>query len=421
MSGRLLGGSTLCVIALAASLASGCSEEMVEEGPAAETPRGTGKADAPGRCAPADCGGPAASGSCWCDDLCAGYGDCCANRDEVCGCVPNECAPGDCGEVPDGCGGTVDCGECPVAACTARVPEDYASVADAVRALAQLGGKICVGAGTYGAYVGIASDGPSDRPLEIVGVSRESTVLTGNLGVGAYPMGVTIRDVTVRGVVSVDGSPATLRRCSLAAPPSHDSTLWIRATPRSGTAPYEILIDGCDISGPDYHRAVKIYPAESTGYGVRIQNSYIHDAGTGIDVSYPHETWRGSVVLVNNTIADHRHRALYFSRPPAGLTYANNLIVDSEAGIAMTGTSTSGTPLHSHNALSGNGVNYSGLAVPGPAYVTAPPRLDSGTPPAPLGGSPLIGAADPALAPATDFSGVPRDASPDIGCAERRP
>lgn len=30
------------------------------------------------------CGGPSASGACWCDDLCGFFGDCCADADEFC-------------------------------------------------------------------------------------------------------------------------------------------------------------------------------------------------------------------------------------------------------------------------------------------------------------------------------------------------
>ena len=43
-----------------------------------------GKADAPGSCQPADCGGQASIGQCWCDDLCAQYDDCCADVQAVC-------------------------------------------------------------------------------------------------------------------------------------------------------------------------------------------------------------------------------------------------------------------------------------------------------------------------------------------------
>ena len=37
-----------------------------------------------GLCTVVDCGGPALDGSCWCDELCEGYGDCCSNKSDVC-------------------------------------------------------------------------------------------------------------------------------------------------------------------------------------------------------------------------------------------------------------------------------------------------------------------------------------------------
>jgi Kazal-type serine protease inhibitor domain/Somatomedin B domain len=43
-----------------------------------------GKADAVGSCAASDCDGQAEGGNCYCDDQCAEYGDCCADRVEVC-------------------------------------------------------------------------------------------------------------------------------------------------------------------------------------------------------------------------------------------------------------------------------------------------------------------------------------------------
>lgn len=53
-----------------------------------ESPRGPlGKADAPGTCVAEDggdhCGGKS-DGACWCDDLCAEYGDCCGDKQPVC-------------------------------------------------------------------------------------------------------------------------------------------------------------------------------------------------------------------------------------------------------------------------------------------------------------------------------------------------
>lgn len=95
----------------------------VERGP-------LGKADRAGQCMPDDCGGPVGYGSCWCDEMCHKYGDCCDNKADVCGaptCEPQECGPkplflelcddgstagaGDCVMTPDGCEWEIE--ECP--------------------------------------------------------------------------------------------------------------------------------------------------------------------------------------------------------------------------------------------------------------------------------------------------------------------
>lgn len=57
------------------------ADEISEE----EVERGTnGKAEAPGSCQPADCGGQGSVGQCWCDDACEGFGDCCSDKRQVC-------------------------------------------------------------------------------------------------------------------------------------------------------------------------------------------------------------------------------------------------------------------------------------------------------------------------------------------------
>lgn len=52
---------------------------------ASQTARGPlGKADIVGTCAQSDCEGAAPGGNCWCDDACTEYGDCCADKVEIC-------------------------------------------------------------------------------------------------------------------------------------------------------------------------------------------------------------------------------------------------------------------------------------------------------------------------------------------------
>ena len=68
------------------------------------------------------CDGKTASGNCWCDDLCATYGDCCSDKATVCdagGCVSD-----------DQCGDDQYCAEimcittpCPPSTCVAKASE----------------------------------------------------------------------------------------------------------------------------------------------------------------------------------------------------------------------------------------------------------------------------------------------------------
>src|SRR5262249_5317447 len=62
--------------------------------------------------------------------------------------------------------------------------------------------------------------------------------------------------------------------------------------------------------------------------------------------------------------------------------------------------------------------NYGGGAVPPPGGVTSHPMLDAASPPRPRAGSPLIGAADAAMAPPADYWGTPRGARAGIGAVQ---
>ena len=66
----------------AAALLAACAADGDARETAAD--RGPiGKADLVGSCGDTDCDG-AAPGNCWCDELCVEYGDCCADRVEIC-------------------------------------------------------------------------------------------------------------------------------------------------------------------------------------------------------------------------------------------------------------------------------------------------------------------------------------------------
>lgn len=74
---------------VASALAGACAVAEDSSAPSDDGERGSiGKADLVGSCeTPAGvdfCGGKG-TGTCWCDELCVGYGDCCSDAGEVCG------------------------------------------------------------------------------------------------------------------------------------------------------------------------------------------------------------------------------------------------------------------------------------------------------------------------------------------------
>ena len=68
---------------IALTLLAGCAA-AADDGEVAAERAPLGKADVIGTCASTDCDGQAVDGNCWCDDDCARFGDCCADRVEVC-------------------------------------------------------------------------------------------------------------------------------------------------------------------------------------------------------------------------------------------------------------------------------------------------------------------------------------------------
>lgn len=66
--------------------------------------------------APDGCGGTLDCGACSGNQTCGGG---CSSAPNVCGCCPKTCADQgfECGKGPDGCGGVLDCGTCPATSC----------------------------------------------------------------------------------------------------------------------------------------------------------------------------------------------------------------------------------------------------------------------------------------------------------------
>jgi|GEM_PF-2210609 len=76
----------MLLVAAVALAASGCDAgpepTAANDGDRRAAAASLGKADAPGTCKDS-CGGKG-KGQCWCDDLCANYGDCCADKADQC-------------------------------------------------------------------------------------------------------------------------------------------------------------------------------------------------------------------------------------------------------------------------------------------------------------------------------------------------
>jgi hypothetical protein len=156
---------SLCLpIALSACVsATGTSDD-------AQTERGPlGKADAAGSCASDEgdfCGGKSDE-ACWCDDLCADYGDCCSDYEGVCldegGCSSNDdCDPGEfCSFDAGTCDESPTDGEC------APMPEACIQVfAPVCGCDGQTYGNSCVasGNGVNVDHTGPCNDNPPDPP-----------------------------------------------------------------------------------------------------------------------------------------------------------------------------------------------------------------------------------------------------------------
>jgi hypothetical protein len=73
---RILFAATLVVLGACAAVDAG-DDSSIERGP-------LGKADNVGSCVDSGCDGPAPYGTCWCDELCDDYGDCCDDVVGVC-------------------------------------------------------------------------------------------------------------------------------------------------------------------------------------------------------------------------------------------------------------------------------------------------------------------------------------------------
>lgn len=311
---------------------------------------------------------------------------------------------------------TCNAGKCAFSCTGSTVPGDYATVQNAVDALAATGkdATICLDEHTYTeAQIIIKDPGAHKKSLTIIGLSMDRSKIAGDVyvlnqgGFGA---------VTFQGVHLAGGATSTALQLG-DNPTTKVSLLACRLSGQTGVTSYdgELLVDGCDIAvGKGY--GVESFNNGSLPAKVTVQNSYIHGCGAGVSAG----TMGGNVNMdfrfLDDTVVGCGDGLSLSVDTSMTALYANSIFTGETVGVRRTGAGTQVT--HGHNALWGNVSNYVGAA-DGPGYVKADCLLDTtGPAPALKPGSPCLGAGDPSVAPATDFYGVPRGAKADIGAVQ---
>lgn len=338
-----------------------------------------------------------------------------------------------------------------------QVPGDYATIRDALLALAPVGGTICLGATTYKENIpeGWA---PFGAPLTLSGVSATQTHISGPVALSSSA-NVTIKGIDFDGGSQIALEAATTATLTIEGSSFHGShwggalrvnasTAVISAvTANNGgqgpaiaivagvnASPISATIDESDLSGPSQNgagsAAVAIEDELEHGGEVKmlVQNSYLHDAFAGaafkLTSSKPF-TIGDALTLENNTIM-RTGTGLYVppevmfdttTTTPLIAAY-NNLFVDNGVAVGFMDSGSGYPPNYAsgNDLFFGNTTNFSGPAKDGSGDVKTDPLLDgSSTPPTLKAGSSAKGAGDPAHAPDHDYWGRPRGASADIG------
>ncbi len=319
---------------------------------------------------------------------------------------------------------TCNAGSCQFACVGTNVPGDYATIQAAINANAGTSDlTICLKAQNYPETVSATSSPATPKNLTIIGVSSSVSSINAMTFEYAPFSNIAIRGVSITTGINLDylQKPIQFVGCKI-------TTTSYTAVTIEGAA--DVLIDGCDVSSNASYPAINdmVYPVTSTSIPgsqkLVVQNSYVHDSYLGVELSLNQYFSSGSaptatVNVINDTF-NNNSTAIQTggSYEPVTFTYANNLIVnDKTYGIDQEATQETITT--KNNALFGNTNNYSGSAVDGPSYVKADVKLDSTqNPPGLSADSPARGAADSTMAPSTDFWGVARSSSTDIGAIQ---
>lgn len=307
------------------------------------------------------------------------------------------------------CGGTFcradqtcNSGSCSFPCTGTNVPGDYATLANAVSALAPTGGTICLKAQAYPETVTVS--GTAGKTLTIVGPNAADTKVN-TLYVSSGYDAVSLRGIS--GTFYANGR-SKMDAIGLAG------SVYVQSN-----GPQEIRLDGVNLGGsaasPSSY-GLYVYPQNGGSPKVTVTSSYIHDATYGV---YIYGYYGASEVTVLNSTFSGNDTGISVTSASYSptLTYSNNLFVNHKSfAISLATAPTQLT--HENNLLFGNANNYSGSAADGAGYLKVDPNLDNASPPEPKPGSPARGSALGTRAPALDYYGVARGGGADRGAVQ---
>jgi hypothetical protein len=323
------------------------------------------------------------------------------------GCCPHACSRGN-----DG-----DCSGRAILPCDGiQVPGDYATVGAALTAVDSgrtVTNVICLGATTFVEDIAVPN---LRRSVVLRGSSADTTRVEGNVSIGS-------RDSAIRlelAGINVDGNV----RLQLDAD-VHDTKLHGLSLV-SWEYGMDVVVSRCDLSATG--TALTLDVSGSGHLQVRLESSFIHDAATGIATTA--SGLRTGLLEPRTTLVAHgnsfvgnavavRVRGGYLQGEYL-IDYFDNVFVDSSMVAVDLEDRRESAATHGNNAFFGNAANFTGAAGPGVGDVRTDPLLDrTESPPRPMSGSPLIGAASSSAAE-RDYWDLARDSMPDIGAVEYR-
>ncbi|MCB9688725.1 MAG: hypothetical protein H6738_18785 [Alphaproteobacteria bacterium] len=294
------------------------------------------------------------------------------------------------------------------------VPGAYATVQGAVDALRTVGGTICVGEGTFTG--GLVVDATTTSPLEIVGVSREHTQISGLVDI----RGRTDTLVRLRGMTLPDGvlvrhglfslEDLTVRSSSGSAIDVHYQQI--------GGSTVDLTVDRCDLDGRSYGVSVSTNFSWPNNVHLEVRNSVVSGVSGGVRF-YANDWNRDLTVGVygSTLVGSGAGRGFVVEGPyGADVSYANNLITGFTTGTEIA--SPNAVTNSGDNAYWDNGAAFGQSAIPQPGDVFSDCALDGLWPPSPAPGTACIDAGRTAPGSDQDFWGRPRVDGPDIGAVE---